>query len=379
MLRYSHIVFIVLYLLIAVSCNKSEYTLIKGEIENLELPYIISTHQKKDSLVVDTIEVSANGKFSYKAQIDSLTVFSLYMNNNDGVAVVFADKGNKIKVKGDATLPDLIRVKGSEINDDLTNFKDENSNLLEQRGQLIKNIQLDQSLEVGEPSGSSKMAHKNNVNNLNLLNHELMLDAEEYIKEHPDKFSSLILINNFFVDSDNPAALERVLGYIGSDLKKSHVARRLKSYSDRLNTSAEGKTVPYFRVMDKDSVTLTPNNFRGKYLLLSFVSSDNQNSRENIDLLKHEYELVDKDSVEFVSVYIDSDDFPIEYNEQDSIPWKIVEEKDGWGSEIVKSLNVQYLPFNMLVAPDGKIKMRNISAPAISEEIGKKIDEEDKV
>ncbi len=42
---------------------------------------------------------------------------------------------------------------------------------------------------------------------------------------------------------------------------------------------------------------------------------------------------MNRDSVEFVSVYIDSDIYPIEYVENDSIPWKVVPEKRGWGDQ----------------------------------------------
>ncbi len=70
---------------------------------------------------------------------------------------------------------------------------------------------------------------------------------------------------------------------------------------------------------------------------------------------------MNRDSVEFVSVYIDSDIYPIEYVENDSIPWKVVPEKRGWGgSDIVDAYNVQYIPYNILIAPDGTIKARNI-------------------
>ena len=70
---------------------------------------------------------SDNGDFSYTVDIDTLTTFTIYMNNYESAAVVFADKGQKLKVNGDANLPDLIRVNGNEINDDLTLFKRQNS------------------------------------------------------------------------------------------------------------------------------------------------------------------------------------------------------------------------------------------------------------
>lgn len=375
MFKYYSIIVLCSLLLFSISCNRGDATTIKGEISNLNYPYLLSSFLVSDSLMIDTIPVNNKGKFIYKVNVDTLTTFSIYINQFEGTAVVFADKGEKITVKGDALLPDLIKINGNTINDDLTNFKKENKDLLEQRGQLLLNLRLDRELEPIGGNGLNSLSRNEDVTNLNLLNHELMLGAEEYIKENPDKLSSLILINNFFMNSDNPAALERVLGYLEGDVTDMQIARRLFAYSDKLNRSAEGVQIPYFQLTNTDSVNISSNDFRGKYLLMSFISGYGTESRENVELLRNEYEELNKDSVEFVSVYIDSDIYPIEYIEQDSIPWTVVTEKRGWGSDIVESLNVQYIPFNLLVAPDGTIKLRNVPAQDVSVEIKKSLED----
>lgn len=357
---------LVLYLLIlcsAVSCKNEEGILIRGEISNLEVPYILVSFFSADSLAIDTINVDAKGKFSYKNQIDTLTIFSLYLNNYESAAVVFADKGETLKVKGDALLPDLIEVHGNEINNDLTQFKTENRELLAQRGRLLFNLnQADTTLAntITGHDGAAKFQ---------LLNHELISQAEEFIRNNPTKFSSLILINNFFINSDNPQALERVLGYLQGDVLGNPLAIRLKSYSDKINRSAEGALMPYFMLKDKEGEEIYSHEYNGKYLLLSFVSTAGIESRETIDLLKEAYQEVNRDSVEFLTIYIDSDIYPVEYVENDSISWTVVPEKKSWGSDIVDAYNVQYIPFNILIGPDGNIKMRNIPAQGVANAI----------
>lgn len=336
--------------------------LIKGEISHIDEPYILVTSFIADSLSIDTVSVDAKGKFTYKNEIDTLTIFSFYLNNYESVAVVFADKGQSLRVKGDALLPDLIEVSGNEINDDLTLFKTVNRDLLTQRGQLLLNLNKDSQLDS---VGGESMTRHDALDKLHLLNHELISEAEEFIGNNPTRFSSLILINNFFMNSDNPKALERVLGYLEGEIHETQLAARLKSYSEKINRSAEGVRMPYFALQDKEGDDIHSHEFNGKYLLLSFVSTGGIESRETIDLLKDAYKQVNKDSVEFLTVYIDSDVFPIEYVENDSIPWTVVPEKKSWGSDIVDSYNVQFIPFNILIAPDGNIKLRNIPAQAV--------------
>lgn len=358
-------------ILLTITCSRGDGTVIKGEITSLDYPYLLATYLSSDTLVIDTIPVNSTGGFSYNVDIDSLTTFTIYMNNYESAAVVYADKNQKLKVVGDAKLPDLIRVNGNEINDDLTLFKKQNQDLLKQRGQLLFNFNI---------SGDSDSIQFNTLNrnddiaSMNLLNHELTLRAEEYIRENPTKLSSLVLISNFFMNSDTPLALERVLGYIEGDIKETRIAKRLYAYSEKVNRSAEDAIIPYFQLHDLKGDTINSYDYKGKYLLLSFVSSSGIESRETIELLKNEYEKLDSSKVEFVSVYIDSDIYPVDYPQQDSIPWTIVPEKRSWGSDIVDLLNVQYIPFNILVKPDGVIMERNVPSQEVAEVINKSLD-----
>lgn len=366
--KYNIITIIIIYLLFAFSCNNGNETVIKGEISNLNNPYILATHVSADSLIIDTIAVDDRDRFNYQINIDTLTSFSFYMNNYESATVIFADKGQKVTVRGDAHFPDLINVSGNEINNDLTAFKMANQDLLKQRGQLLVNLQLDKSTDS---AGNNALSRNVDISNLNLLNHELTLKAEEYIIENPSRLSSLILVSNFFMNSDRPKSLERVLGYLEGDVAETNIAQRLYSYSEKLNRSAEEAALPYFQLTDKDGESINSHDFTGKYLLLSFLSTVDKESRETVELLKEEYEVLSEDSVQFLSVYIDADLYPINYVEQDSIPWAIVPEERGWGSDIVDLLNIQYIPFNLLIGPDGTIILRNVPAQNVAETIAR--------
>lgn len=367
---YSGII-VCISIILTISCSKDDETVIKGEISNLDYPYLLATYLSSDTLAIDTIPVNNKGVFSYYVNIDTLTTFSLYMNNYENAAVVFADRGQKLKVNGNAHLPDLIRVNGNEINDDLTTFKRLNQDLLKQRAQLLNSLYSNRETDSAQVNS---LTRNDDIANLNLLNHELTLKAEEYIKENPTKLSSLILVSNFYMNSDTPQALERVLGYISGDIKETRLANRLKTYSEKLNRSAEGAHMPYFKLTDYEGETINSYDYNGKYLLLSFISSSGIESRETIELLKNEYEELNSEGVQFVSVYIDSDIYPIDYPSHDSIAWTIVPEKKSWGSDIVDLLNVQYIPFNILVRPDGTIMERNVPAQEVAEVIKKSID-----
>lgn len=335
-----------------------------GEISNIHTPQVLVSYSLHDTLRIDTIKVAKNGKFSYSNKIDTLISFTLYFNNYASSAVFFADKDQHLTIKGDAKLPDLMEVHGNEINDELTTFKQQNNALLTQRGQLLNELQPDSI-----PALPASLTSNEKITQINSLNHELTQKAEEFIKANPTKLSSLVLINDFFFINENPKALGRVLGYLQGEAQSSPMAALLKAYSEKMNLSAEGAYAPFFKLTDTKDKTIQSPDFRGKYLLLSFVSSSGRESRENLKALKSIYPKLNKDSVAFVSIYVDSDVYPVSYLKNDSLPWTIVPEKKSWASEIVDTYNVQFVPYNILITPNGIIKDRNISSPEVQKTI----------
>ena len=206
----SNIALLILLSILLFSCKKSDNRLvIEGEMFNLNTPYILASSQISDSICVDTINVDSKGKFSYIQNVDTATIFTLYFNEYNSSTIVFADKGiNKIKIKGDADLSDLIEIKGGEINENLTSFKKENETLLKQRTLLMKKVNYEND-SLASPV--SVISEKDETATLNSINHELAQNVEGYIMDNPSKASSVVLINEFFKNNENPETLNRVL------------------------------------------------------------------------------------------------------------------------------------------------------------------------
>ncbi len=361
-------------LLLFASCKPEKQTLsIKGEISNLDTSFVLVSYLFSDSLVIDTVKVDNKGKFRYQNSIDTFTVFTFYFNQFNSSIAVFAEKNDNLKISGDAVYPELIHVTGSDINDELTDFKKANEDILRQRAELYQT--LDQEVQNGD-SAANILSYDDRTARVNVLNHELMHHAEEHIKEHSNKKSSLIIINDLFAHGDNPQVLQRVMGYLSKDLSSSPMAVSLSVYLEKLHRSAEGSFMPYFTLKDVDDKELKSSDLIGKYVLLSFVSVSGDESRKNIESLKDTYHQLKKDSVHFVSIYIDSETIPVAYPKTDSIPWTVIAEKKSWASDLVDKYNIPIVPYNILIDPKGIIKERNIAAQDVKFAINKKASEQ---
>ncbi len=348
------------------SCNNNDgNTFIKGTLANLEDKEILITYFSSDSMVVDTILSNTQGKFTYKCLVDTLTSFSLYFNNQSSSVTLFARPNDNITMKGDVQIADLVKVHGNDINNDLTEFKEEYEDLLTKRNLLYNNISLSSNNDVSE-SNNNTLAETDVQTKLNSINLQLLMAAEEFILKNPTRMSSLILISEFFANSDNSEAFERIMGEIKSDVLKTKMGHNLKTYLEKIKRSAEGVNMPYFMMIDIKGDTINSYDYKGKHLLLSFISATGVESRETIKHLKDTYKNINKDSVEFISIYIDADLHPKEYIENDSIKWKVVPEKRSWASDIVDAYNIEFIPNNILISPEGIITNRNLSATAVT-------------
>ena len=350
------------------SCNKGGAVQINGNVSNLIDQEILISYFKSDSIVVDTVWSKSNGRFQYRNQIDTLTSFSLYFNDQSSSVVVFANPKDKITIKGDALVPDLIRVNGNSVNDELTAFKEQNKELLEYRSLLLDNYRTER-LEKDSLHKDRILSENDELAKINSINQELIMHAEEYIQKNPSKLSSLILVNEFFANPENQKAFNRVMEYMQGDILKSKMALNLKNYLSKISRSAEGVSLPYFPRVDTKGDTRNSYEFKGKHLLLSFVSGTGADSRETIETLKSVYGDLNKDSVAFVSVYIDPDNRSQQYIEQDSIQWKAVAERKSWASDVVDAYNIEFVPNNILISPEGIISDRNVPAVAVKNKL----------
>lgn len=355
-------------MLLLFACNgKRHDTVIKGNIANLDEYEILVSYFIDDSIIVDTVFSTPKGYFSYKCSIDTLTSFSLYFNDQSSTVLVYANPLDRVTVKGDALVPDLINVNGNDINDGLTEFKETYSDLLLRRNFIyntFRNVSPNDTIQNTKAFVPSD--EEATLNNINL---ELKLAAEEFIEKNPDRLSSLILINEFFANSDNPELFERVMGFLKAGVLKTKMGLNLDTYLKKVKKSAEGVAMPYFQLIDIKGDTINSYDYKGKYLLLSFVSSTGSDSRETIKRLKDTYKNINKDSVEFISIYIDSNIHPNEIIESDSVDWRVVPEKRSWASDIVDAYNIEFVPNNILISPKGVISTRNISASAVAKEL----------
>lgn len=343
-----------------ISCkqdNNNDY-IVEGNIENVEDGHIIIAQEFGDSISVDTISVDNKGAFKIKGNIDTLSTITMYFNNNTSYTYFFVDKGAKITINGDALYPDLFDIKGQEINNDLTAFKKQNKDIIKKINDILKIVE-DSSLVENQ---SSTATDKTCAMELKNIHFELSNIVGNYVKEHPDKIASVVLINAVFHNENSLTRLDESLSKLRGDAANYYLTKDLFDYSNRIKRSMVGAISPNFTRKDIRGKEYSLVSFRGKYLMLFFVSSTCplcESQRSKIMALYDKFKK-NKENIEFLTVTINTEEEPVSDDIRKNVKWPILIENGGWSSDLLDMYNVNEVPFFTIISPTGIILRRNI-------------------
>ncbi len=367
--------FVVLAAAILLSCkeqNENAFA-IKGTIENLKGNSIIFVRDYADSVIVDTIKADKSGDFSFEGVTDTLILGTLYFNSGASYTSLFVDKGSAVKVNGDANLPDLIEIRGVDENDDLTEFKKRNKATLLARAKLLESISQKAQAPKPNPDLISKLSN---------LNYQLTNSASEYIKRNPEKIASVILLQDFFKDDDSADQMDKKLQNLKSPASKFSITYQLRQYIDQVKASQEGAIAPYFTLKDSKGNEMRGDQYRGKYLLLSFVSNDCPLCLKNREELQEIHKKYKSDQVDILSIIV-TEKTPSKNNikppkqakppKDSKVDWKVIPLEEGWAAKILTDYNINELPVNILINPEGKIIAREESPALIQPKLPKQL------
>lgn len=365
--RYAAIVLFCITVLISCGKKSAMYE-ISGKLENLTGNYFLMSHEYGDSIIIDTIPVNAKGEFSFRGNVDTLTEMSLYFNQNTKSTYILVNKSWDVELKGDALYPDLINVKGGDVNDDLTSFKNHNKDLLKTRADIL--IAADRK----KPGNNDTLKVKDYVVELKNINFELSNIAANYIKSNPDKIASVLLINTFFKDETSIPRLDENLALLKGRAADFQLTADLKLFRDKVKRSSTGSLAPNFPMEDLKGKKVQLTDFRGKYLLLNFVSTTCEVCRlEKKDAVSVYNDLKkQKRNIEFVTIIKDIEDTPISGNITDSVKWTVIPVKGGWSAKAFETYYIREIPYNVLISPTGNIIERDfpiITLPKKMEEL----------
>jgi peroxiredoxin len=338
-------------LLVVFACDKKTYTYqIEGNLSNLKDSTLFAVFSKNEFRQIDTIACAPDG--SFKIGTDTLFETMTILNSSKARLInIYLDSCSIIKIDGDANVPELAQVKGGQINDKLTEFKNLNKDLLLERRNL--HSKLVENKKTG--ADNSKVTPQ-----LINVKHEIKSKVTEFIEANNTEIASTILIQHYFMDKEDVRKLDELLNTLDPSIRKSCRGKRLDKFSAQVKRTAVGSKAPSFKVKNIDNKTVSLQNYKGTTVLLTFAAPWCEICKEDKQYLTDIRKKYPEKKLKMLTVTLNEQQDSIRANiKKSKQKWDIIADSADYASELVELYGVNSVPSNFIIDSTGVIQVKS--------------------
>jgi len=341
---------LLLLVFFVVSCGDKNSYVLKGNIGGLKNPeiYLVSG----TDLHVDTIRTQS-GKFTYHGVSQTVEPLIIYMEGGSTWITIWVQNNENFLLTGNAHYPEMMMVKGGDVNKLLSEFKTENQSLIKERCDLRDNLsaRTEHATESGTSINNAQLSSQ-----LKNVDQMLKTHAQDFVKAHPSSIAALVMIQDYILDVEHASDIQPFLNLLTEDLKTNSLYEKLHTLCMRDLQTKAGQPALDFKITGMQNDTISLETFKNKYLLMTFATSQCEFCKpEYAELLDIKKKFPEKDlAILTVSLDENKEDWK-ESAQENGINWIQAIDSTGWSSEIALHYNVSSVPCNYLIDKDKMI------------------------
>ena len=349
-----------LTILTIVSCsNKGPQFQLSGHIEGLEQDEVVYLYNKIEKKDIDSVN-SKDGGFLFTGTVAEPSLHYIIVRR-EGETVKYKGfwlENTSISINGSLATLEASKVEGSEMQKQADAFNEQIEYLAEQFDDLYAqyNPKNKEEAEIISAKIDSLMA---------IENHEKV----KFIKENPSYLYSAFLAKRV-VRAISPEEGQSIYDALSDEMKSTKYGVVTKEYLDLNKNMAIGVQSAEISLPNTEGQEISLSSLQGKYVLVDFWASWCGPCRRESPYLTKAYEQYADKGFEIYAVSIDKEkDKWLEAVAEDTMTWTTVLAEGAFDSKEAMMYGVQYIPYNFLLDPEGKIIEMHLRGEALIEKL----------
>jgi len=341
---------LILLLLPLATLAQTGYT-IKGNIKGLKDSTLVFLQNAQGNTIAQ--DYAQKGMFTLKGKLDDANIHLLnFIGYKDNVELYMGNE--TITVSGEANKLKSALILGSKLNADYAYYLQGFIPLREKLNALVASINKEQP-------GAKRDSL---INQFTLTRSKVVDQVNKFTKEKsasPVSAFVLYVVNPLF---ESPAVLEAKYNALQAPAKKGVYAKlieQLVADTKKPKAGELGSAAVDFTQNDTANIPVKLSQFKGKYVLVDFWASWCRPCRMENPNVVEAYKTYKDKNFTVLGVSLDQDKANwVKAINDDKLTWTHVSDLKYWSNEVARLYEIQSIPANMLIDPDGKIIGKNL-------------------
>jgi peroxiredoxin len=339
---------------------------VSGKIENApEGVIVLSQFTDSRPKVLDTLELSSSGEFSYEVSVATPTFYELNLYGKRVVRLALLK--DDVAVTYDFSNPESLAIEGSEDSKEMLKIEK-----LMEAYQLDVN-KLNEAYYEAMSKNDTEAIKKIQLDAMTLESQQAE-KVKEMITSMGDSFATMAAIGLLNPKNDFQF-IDELVAKLNENYPGTISILQMKQQLDEMRVLSVGQPAPEIELPNPDGTMVKLSDLKGKYVLIDFWAAWCKPCRqENPNVVRLYNQYKDK-GFEILGVSLDrtKEDW-VNAIAEDGLTWTQVSDLNYFNSVAAVAYQIEAIPATYMIDPDGKIIAKDLRGPSLENKLAELFD-----